>query len=385
MLRFGRRTVTRSRALLAWTLALAAASQVTLGAFLRRAHPELCDPEIGTLVQTLRARLAEAPGRPLVLFLGSSRMANLIRPGALPAPAGPAPVFFNFGTVRTGPLRELQVLNRLLARGIRPAWVVAEVWPPHLTHGDRAEEPKLLAPESQFIQERDLEWADAGLLVRHVAGPWPGICKLLEAESLPACRYGRPLLVAFGPFAVATKEPLPCDWADPRWRAEGCGWLPSPMPRPEPALYRVLMADSADKTRKFLQDFAVTAVAGGALRELVETCARREIRLALLLAPEHALLRGCYSPEIEDRVAAYLGDLGQEWQVPVVDARDWVHDGDFLDLTHVLPHAAGPFTERFGREALLPLLAGGSPDPALLYPHAPSLSRPSPGEAAEFH
>jgi hypothetical protein len=378
MVRSGRRMVTRSRALLAWTLALAVASQVALGVYLRRAHPELRDPEYGFLVRTLEDRLAEAPGRPLVLFLGSSRVANAVRPAAVPAGGtGPAPLVFNFATTGTGPLRQLQMLRRVLDRGIRPAWVVAEVWPPFLT-------PEKSLDERGYILARDLQWADGPLLARYVADPWPAFEKLLEGEVLPATVYGQRLLTRYGPFAVRTEVSL-FDWADPVWRAEGCGWLPSPVPQLPPELFRFNLAKSRKLIRKFVRSWAVAGEADDALHDLLGTCAGHGIRVALVMVPEHSSLRACYSRAARARLNEYLGGLSREQRVPVIDARDWVADDDFLDLTHVLPRAADPFTQRLGREVLLPLLAGLSPEPPPPYPHEPGAVVSSPGRHPEAH
>jgi hypothetical protein len=47
----------------------------------------------------------------------------------------------------------------------------------------------------------------------------------------------------------------------------------------------------------------------------------------------------------------------------VIAANDWVPDDAFMDDRHVFPSAAAPFTERFVREGLRPLLGGRHPSP----------------------
>ncbi len=63
---------TGKRAVL-WCLLLFLGGQLVLGMYLRRRHPELPDPVYGSRFRQLQERLAEQPGRPLVLILGSSR------------------------------------------------------------------------------------------------------------------------------------------------------------------------------------------------------------------------------------------------------------------------------------------------------------------------
>ena len=45
----------------------------------------------------------------------------------------------------------------------------------------------------------------------------------------------------------------------------------------------------------------------------------------------------------------------------MIDAREWVPDVGFSDGHHLLPAGATTFTDRLGREALIPLLRNDSP------------------------
>src|SRR5262249_18423460 len=120
---------------LGWGLALFACVQVAVHLLLL-ADPELGEPVFGRKLSYLRVTVAENPGRPLILSLGSSRMATAFRPEALPdlpARPGTRPVAFHFARVGPGPEMSPLVLPRLLAAGIRPAWVLVEYWPPFWT------------------------------------------------------------------------------------------------------------------------------------------------------------------------------------------------------------------------------------------------------------
>jgi hypothetical protein len=370
-----RRTTIRARALVGWTLTLFVVSQLALGMFLDRAHPELCDPEYGSLLHRLQDRLVEAPGRPLVLVLGSSRFANAFWPGAVPADTHAPAVFFNFATVASGPVRQLLMFRRLLDRGVRAACVVAEVWPPYLT------QRKSFA-EDTFILDHDLMRSDRPLLGRYVADAEPGQEKILEGECVPAWAYRRYLLARCLPFRGPAATPSPFDWTSPYWRTDPCGWLPCPVPRPGPELFRRYVTASAEHVRSNVEDFAVADTADRALRELLEACAGRGVRVALVLLPEHSILRGLFPQRAHQEVATYLGGLSLRYGVPVIDARAWVADDDFIDMTHVVPAAAGPFSARLGQTVLWPLLEGRPPDGAALYPRVPpAYSTPWPGEA----
>jgi hypothetical protein len=362
------RIVSRPRAALWGTAVLFVGVQVALAAFLTRVHPEVCEPEYGSLANTLRTRLAEAPGRPLVLILGSSRSANIFRPSP---PAGPDPLVFNFGTLWTGPVRQLQMLRRLLARGVRPRWVVAEVWPPFLTQrGGFAEE--------LHIRDCDLQLGDAPLVAHYFSDRWPAYAKLAEGLLAPAFSYRAGLLACYAPFPHRPAPREPGDWSDPALRAvEGYGWLPAPDEAGSPAAVRDRTNLIASHVTGVLTDFDVSPLADRALRELLSLCARHQIRTMLVFLPDHSAVRACYLPEVQARLHAYLGGVAREHAVTVIDTRDWVVDDDFIDGKHTHARVAAPFTERFGREALRPWMDGRPLPPHLLLGSSPSLSAPA--------
>src|SRR5262249_19735689 len=107
-----------------------------------------------------------------------------------------------------------------------------------------------------------------------------------------------------------------------------------------------------------LQDFHVAAISDRATREFLDLCRQEGIRVALLLTPEGSEFQSWYPPDAWPRLTTYCADLAREYGVPVVNARDWLSDGDFSDSHHALLPAAETYTRRLGREVLQPLLAG---------------------------
>jgi hypothetical protein len=57
-------------------------------------------------------------------------------------------------------------------------------------------------------------------------------------------------------------------------------------------------------------------------------------------------------------IGEFYTQLGAEFSVPVVDARQWCPDEDFLDPHHLTPDGARTFTLRLGSEVLAPLVRG---------------------------
>jgi hypothetical protein len=94
-----------------------------------------------------------------------------------------------------------------------------------------------------------------------------------------------------------------------------------------------------------------------ALRDLLDLCRQERISVAFLVMPESREFQSWYSLLGDVQFHAYLRHLAAEYAVPVLNARNWMADDDFLDGHHLLPDAAAAFSERLGRQALQPFLA----------------------------
>jgi hypothetical protein len=340
----------RARSALAWAAFFLIAGQVGLAVFVSRVRPEARDPEFGTLLTALRQRLEEAPGRPLVLVLGSSRTATSIRPTALGS-GGKEPLVFNMSLIGSGPIRELQIFRRLRAEGIRPDAVVVEVWPPYLLHDERfAEEPYFLA--------RDVQWAEWPVLALDPADRRAARRKLLEGLLVPIFAHRDGLLRWYAPVLGEREdeELIKPGWEDYSQRTPEAGWLPNPNRPFTPAEVACWRLWYLCHVAPVLRDFQVHPIKDRDLRELLAECARDGTRVALVWSPEHSGLRACYGAETSARVSAYLGQLAAEYGAVVADTRTWMADEDFAEFTHLLPRSAAPYTERLGREVLGPLL-----------------------------
>lgn len=132
------------RGSLAWATVFFLGGQLGLALVLEYGRPGVRDPEYARRLTSLRACRDRLPGSPLVLALGSSRVAMGIRPESPDRPGRESePLLFNYGLVGAGPVLQLLCLHRLLEDGIRPDLVLVEYWPPFLDQeGSRAEETR---------------------------------------------------------------------------------------------------------------------------------------------------------------------------------------------------------------------------------------------------
>src|SRR5947209_701598 len=112
-----RRWLRRHRAAAVWMLGIFAVSQLVLAVYVDQFAPTVRDPEFYLLEGMLRDRIAEKPGRPTAMFLGSSRVAHGF--DAKRATGRHDAVVFNFGVPGSGPYLQTVMLDRMRDDGVR--------------------------------------------------------------------------------------------------------------------------------------------------------------------------------------------------------------------------------------------------------------------------
>jgi hypothetical protein len=342
----------RGRSALLWGAAAFLLGQFALCLTLNVSRP-LRDPEYGRRLLSLRERLAErAESGPLLLCLGSSRVAMGIRPALLPQNqpgARGGPVVFNFGVCRSGPVMELLCLRRLLADGIRPSRVFIEVFP-FLASGTGEQ-------QMASIQPARLDQGDRDALRPYCPDPRPA-SRTWWDEVVPWFSYRTHLLNQFAPSWVSPSHRSDGDWEG----LDGWGWVD------RPSFAAPLSGNPAilDAVRnQYLQagnSFVSSPDSRRAYAELLTLCRAENIKATLLLMPDAFLAD--YDRAGLARMEAYYRELSEEFGAPLVDARHWLTSADFVEGVHTTHAGASALTERFGREVLPQFLDGG--------PNAPS-------------
>jgi hypothetical protein len=346
-----------------WGLLVFACTQAALTLYLNRQRPELRDPVFGWRFRTLQKRLKENADAPLVLVLGSSRALNGLSPAHMPISLdrnGRAPLVFNIAFAGAGSVKELMTFRRLHAAGIRPDWLLIETWP-------------VLWPEDGAFAERqlvvgdELRWSDLAVLSRYLPGKLDFFAHALKGNLIPLVCYRSRLLHAGAQCLLSRDLNRSLAQEDDDWiSTDETGWLPC----------RKIPADHEAQRREvekgllvaapLLNPLRISADSDRALQELLDECRGSGIKTALFLMPEHSACRSWYTPDTRAVVRSYLEQLSLNYQVPVIDARDWAPDGHFADFCHMVPQGVGPFSERFGRDVLCPWLQGKSLDRAVL-------------------
>ncbi len=310
-------------------------------------HPELFDSEYGVRLSLLQARQAEAPGRPLLLLMGSSRTVAAFRPETLPemqTADGTRVLPFNYSHLAAGPILTLMEYQRLRRAGVRPEWLVVEVMPPCLSLENPAQAVGCMTVFDLALLQRYFDWSMIyGRYIRFRLIPWYRhrgeiVRRLAPAWTAPGS-YIDSELIHLAPLG-----------GDDHWSRMSIG---SP-----DLIRRASEAARADYVPR-LQQFSIKKSATRAYGELITKCHTDGVRLVLLLTPESTEFRSWYSAESLRQIDDWCSEMRRQYGVQIIDARAWVADSDFMDGHHVLDRGADAFTKRLGEEVLRPLVRGG--------------------------
>lgn len=336
----------RARGAILWGLLAFATIQVALEAAVER-QPKWRDPAYAEKLLKLQRRLPAAPDNtPVVVVLGSSRTQNDIDAShleeELAARCGRRVSAFNFGLKAAGPLNELIVLRRLLADKVRPDLLVVEVMPAFLAETGGPFLFTFFPPHTFSIEELSLiDGFSSGAGLGH--DWWKG-------RLIPSQTHRLGLM-----HDVALSWLPPDAWSTSVGSCDDAGWQ---------SLWRDAQTDERREKgmewarREYIDHFKNFRLGGSscrALTEILNLCRAEGIPAALLLLPEITEFRSWYSPDVEDQLEAFLGDLGRKYAATVINGRAWVTDEEFFDGHHLLPQAATDFAERLGPR-LSPLL-----------------------------
>lgn len=334
---------------LLWAIAFFFLFQASINVFVDKSHPEVIDLESVVRLKLLRDRMEENPDRPLLLMVGSSRTEMNFVPEELPpirSASGEAVLPFNFSHLGAGPIMNLVQVNRLLRAGIHPKWFVIEVMPPQL--GD----------EKQSILH-NATWVRDQPLVARFKNPWLTYALFIRGHLTPCYKHRAFMINHFLPQWASAAESGGEDKVRSGLGRLGGDYACSAVPFADEAVVRVRTAKARASYLPDLQDnFFIAESSARAMIELLELCRREQIHAALLISPEGEQFQSWYSPNSRRKVDEYCAKLSQKFEVPIIDARNWLPESDFVDSHHVLLSGAKKFTLRLGVEALQPFVEG---------------------------
>jgi hypothetical protein len=336
-------------------LAVFAALQLGLAAGIEYGFGQVRDPLYGSRLLRIERRLHAAPLKPwIVVMLGSSRTQWGFRMGDSAKAAwnevdGRPVAAFNFGVAGGGPLTQLLLWKRLLRDGVRPDLLLVEVTA-HLLDGRVSPQDfsALRLPVNQLYR-RDLP------LIERYAGTDRGGVRRDWLLSWPVPWYAH----RFNLVSLVKPSLLPGEWRQDLYLNVDDSGAPAFVEfAGDPEQKRLVTLRELQKLQHSLGGYRLGGPACTALCELLTSCRQEGVPVLLVVMPEGPAMRGIYPEETWSLFQQYLHELSARYNAPIVNARDWADEEDFLDSHHLLANGAAKFTERLGRQWVLPWLHG---------------------------
>lgn len=300
------------------------------------------DREYEVRRELLSERLAERPGRPVLVVIGSSRVGTAFAPSELSPirdAAGREVLPFNYSHHGAGPRINLIQMHRLLRDGVQPEWVVIELVPSHVRYEAitaslaSADDVPVVLP---YLDKPKFLLQIARLRLNTVYKNRTAFLREFAPDFATKAGDGDDIFLGpLGDDAILSRA-----GAHPEDKKE--------------FQYKLIKSMYAFQ----MQDLQFDPQLVEATRALLRLCRDRGIRAALLIAPEDSRFRSWYGPRVEERIVKLFAGWGEEFDVPVIDARRWAPDEDFLDPHHLMPKGARRFTRRLGKDVLEPFVRG---------------------------
>jgi hypothetical protein len=328
-----------------WSGAFAfAALTAALGVAVETVKPEWRDPEFGYRFNRIKRWRAEAPDRPLVVLIGSSRTQMAVNPVAMGFPDAPgSPLVYNLGYRAAPPVGAYLHLSRLLDAGIKPRAVLVQLAPAELgTTG-----------EGQLrVMDDRLELADLGRLAPYVKNPWVFRKHWAAARLNPWTTHHTPIL---GDLLPSWCTPGQTGVLRPEASMMNAhGYVPCLIQYPEADRPRIL-ADIRHK-HDGINHLPLRPTARRVFRDLVERCHSEGIAVAFFWAPESPEFRSWYRPEAAKNAAGTEEFIRQKLGCEVFPGPVHLAEGDFADGYHLLRPGAEKYSRWLAEQHLKPWL-----------------------------
>jgi hypothetical protein len=275
-----------------------------------------------------------------LLALGSSRTQLAVDAATLSDiltnDVGRSVIAFNFGTPAGGPMTSNLYLRRLFAAGIALDAILVEIHPCFIAAGDPFEAQWLHAYRLRQDEIATLRGFGYAIAYPPHLG-WKGYITAAHAYRYPA-------LNAYAP------RWLPCPFGlTVGAKSDRFGWVGG-LDDITPTDREKLLAAAYMQYVPVFADYRVGGAGAAAVRDTLAICRNRGIRAAVLVSAESSEFRGWYGESGQQEITAFAATLGEEFSVPVFDAREWVADDGFADGHHTTPEGAAAFTARLAEE-----------------------------------
>ena len=319
---------TKARNALGLTLIFLVLSQFGLAAAIDSWLPSFRDSVFGPKAVQLLHRLHDAKGSgngngKFAVVLGSSHVACALNGRQMEMELAPElgePLLvYNFGCPGAGSITQYLNLGRLLARQVKPDLVMLEVFPPWLAGPGPVEEAYLPAERLERADLAHLE--KCGFPMGNLRRVW------WQAQLVPWYSHRCSILNSTSPWLLPF-----CKRQDWSFISDAWGWRSFGTVSADIRSLRTRF--SVPRFQPYFWDYCLADSTCEALRQSLAACRLRQIPVAVILMPEGTRHLALYPAAARKQIRAFLEEVSCQFHVPVIDAREWLEDDDFVDGHH---------------------------------------------------
>ncbi len=311
---------------------------------------QLRDPQFGDKLQRFQKRFLQEKPDHTIIMLGSSHtgmgLAAREMEDHLYQETAQSWLIYNFGIPSAGPIMELRHWHKIWLKmqqnQFHPDLVLLELHPALLS----------LTPaqpiEGRGLNLQQMESAELELLQRYgMINQANDITSWYLWNLMPFSSLRFELLGRVLPLWLPTG--LRYDWGR---KTDRCGWNASPWINPHPEQKNKAFAQAKMEYAVILENLRMEGQAAEAFQVLVQTIQNKNIPVVVVLTPEGEKFRQWYTPLSQHHLQNYLHELERKFHVPIINARDWNPENDFLDSHHLLQPGAKKFSLQLCKELI---------------------------------
>lgn len=276
-----------------------------------------------------------------LLALGSSRTQLAFDPAVAEEVLGQAGLEvdgFNFGCPAAGPMTSALYLRRLIDAGMQTDYLLVEIHPGFASEMTPPYESRWLHGYRLNSEEvnrlRSFGWD----LQSPAHLGWKGWFSASYAYRFAILNHYSPRMLPC-PFGLTLGA-----------KGNPNGFVPGIGP-PEHQRAKALERTFAEYAPTF-ENYQPGGPGIEAIKDILTLCQEKQIQAAIVLMPESSQYRAWYGETGFRAVGEQASELGEQFGVPVVDARDWVADESIADGHHLIADGAEAYSRRLSEKFL---------------------------------
>ncbi len=301
-------------------------------------------------LQRLHKLISENPEKPIGIALGSSRTSMGLDTTTLSRLSNTN--LFTLAFPGSGPVQELMYLQRLIADGVRPNYVIIEILPGMLFNPISDLQPIIENENRANLSWDGIGMRDLSLLERYHDPDVNVLFHFFLTRPEIIRGHGNDWLMLF----ESKWSFVETGSKHNRFGFDDHGWLPYTTSTFSEERKMRGVQQAKENYYGTLQKGEMGTRSPLAYEELLSWLQDHHLPYYLYLMPEGNTFRSWYNPSCEAQLQNWLKRIHDKYSAVIIDTRTWMPDEAFFDSHHLLPNFGTVFAQRFGQEILIPFL-----------------------------